>query len=117
MNSMLQAPHGQADRDLFRITVFAKRILRIGGQPQIQQQNYLFENTFFTHVTVDEAIKFLNDGEAVDAVMYHSDAVIHHLKNLVLAARTKAVPVIWYTTKYEASAKRMALENNADAYH
>jgi lipopolysaccharide/colanic/teichoic acid biosynthesis glycosyltransferase len=117
MESVLEAPENQADQSLYEITVFTKRILRIDGHPHVREHNYLHETTFFTYVSVEEAIYSIRNSEVVDAILLHSQAVVSDIKPLISIAREKAVPVIWYTSKFEADAKKKALHHNADDYH
>src|SRR5690606_25012213 len=107
----------QADNGLSEITVFARRILRIDGQTHIDQHSYLHETTFFTHVTISEAIRSLRNNEVVDAILLHSHDVASEVASLVALARVKAVPLIWYTPRHEPSGKTDALKYNTDDYH
>jgi len=117
MKSILEAPDNQAHNSLFEITVFTKRILRIDPVAQIRQHDYLHETTFFTYVTVEEAIQSVRKHEVVDAVLLHVNADVSNIRPLTEILRINAVPLILYTGKFEPSAKKKALEYNMDDYH
>lgn len=117
MESVLQGPDVPAHHGLYEISVFTKRILRIDGYPHVLEHNYLQETTFFTYVSVSEAIQSLCNNEVVDAILLHGIAIASDIKPLIDVAKIKAVPVIWYTPKFEQSAKKNALRYNADDYH
>lgn len=117
MEPLLTESHSQTSHSLTEATVFTKRILRIDGYSHEPGQSYLYETTLFKYVTIEKAIQCLNDGEVVDAIMLHSLPVNAHVKSLIEFAREKAVPVVWYTSKFQPMAKKKALEYNADDYH
>jgi lipopolysaccharide/colanic/teichoic acid biosynthesis glycosyltransferase len=116
MESLLTAPGNQA-HNLFEVTVFTKRILRIDGYSHISDHSYLYETTLFTYVTVEKAIQSLKNSEVVDAILLHSQPVSSQIKTLLELAREKAVPFIWYTPKLEAAARKKAFLYRADEYH
>lgn len=117
MESLRTAPNDQASHGLVEATVFTKRILRIDGYSHEVGQGYLYETTLFKYVTIEKAIQCLKNAEVVDAILLHSLPVNMHVKVLIEIAREKAVPVIWYTSKFQPVAKKKALEFNADDYH
>ena len=117
MKSILEAPDKQAIESLYEITVFAKRILRIDGLSHVREHDYLYENILFTYVSVDDAIRSLQNHEVVDAILLHSHDVASEVSSLMALAREKAVPVIWYTFRYDTSGKTEALKHAVDDYH
>lgn len=117
MEPLLTATGDQGKSTLADVTVFSKHILRVDGNPHVGDDDYHYETTLFTYATVDQAIQSLLSNEVVDAIMLHSLPVNPQLKVLMTVAKEKAVPVIWYTPKFQASAKKAALEQQADDYH
>ncbi len=117
MESLLTAPGNQAQHGLIEVSVFTKRILRIDGYSHEAGQGYLYETTLFKYVTTEKAIQCLQDGEVVDAILLHSVPVNAQVKMLIGLAAEKAIPVIWYTSKFQPMAKKKAFEHNVDDYH
>ncbi|MEX1240908.1 MAG: sugar transferase [Cyclobacteriaceae bacterium] len=116
MKSILEVPDEPANHSRVEINVFTKRIVRIDGDLHLRDRNYLYETTFFTYGTVEQAIQSLRNGEVVDAILVHSHTVADP-RQLIAIARVKAVPVIWYSSKFEQVARKKALDHNADDYH
>src|SRR3989337_574524 len=103
---LLETSDNHADHSLYKITVSPKRILRIDVLQDIREHDYLHETTFFTYVSVEEAIHSLRNNEVVDAVLLHGNVLVSAIKPLIDIARVKAVPVIWYTAQFEKTAKK-----------
>ncbi len=117
MESALTDTGDQAPHSLAEVSVFSKRILRIDGAPHPGEDNYLYETTLFTYITLEHAIQSLKKNEVVHAILLQSVAVNAQLQMLVEIASEKAIPLIWYTPKFQASAKKLALEQQVDDYH
>jgi lipopolysaccharide/colanic/teichoic acid biosynthesis glycosyltransferase len=116
MESALQVPVVPMTVPLQEISVFTKRILRIDGISRAHEHNYLQENIYFSHVTVNEVFSALERNEVVDAIFLHTEAINKNVAGLSKVAREKAIPLIVYTRKFEPSAKKIALDLNADDY-
>lgn len=116
MESALQVPVVPMTVPLHGVSVFTKRILRIDGIPRTHDHNYLQENIYFSHVTVKEVVTALKKNEVVDAIFLHTDAINNEAAGLSAIAKEKAIPLIVYTRKFEPSAKKIALNINADDY-
>jgi lipopolysaccharide/colanic/teichoic acid biosynthesis glycosyltransferase len=116
MESALQVPVVPITVPLQEISVFTKRILRIDGVPRAHEHHYLQENIYVSHLTVQEVFSVLEKNEVVDAIFLHTDAVNKGVAGLIEIAKEKAIPLIIYTRKFEASAKKIALDLNADDY-
>ncbi len=116
MESALQVPVVPMTVPLQEVSVFTKRILRVDGVPRNHEHNYMQENIFFSHVTVQEVFSALTRNEVVDAIFLHLEATTQDVKGLTKIAKEKAIPLIVYTRKFDADAKKAALQLNADDY-
>lgn len=116
MDSALQVPVVPITVPQQEITVFTKRILRIDGIVRTNEHSYLQENIYISHVSIQEIISILEKNEVVDAIFINTEAVSKEMLELVKIAKEKAIPLIVYTRKFESSAKKIALDLNADDY-
>ncbi len=117
MESLLTETDNQAPHSLEAVAVFANRILRIDGAPHPGDDNYLYETTLFAYVSLESAIQSLKKNEVVHAILLHNLPASGQLNNLIDIAAERSVPVIWYTPKFQASARVRALEQLLDDYH
>jgi len=98
--------------------VFSRYILRVDKGITGGNSDYVQENTFFSYVTLREAINKLESAsDTPDAVLVHPESVSEEISQLKELAQRKAVPVILYTNKYEKNAKGLAFSIAADDYH
>jgi lipopolysaccharide/colanic/teichoic acid biosynthesis glycosyltransferase len=118
MELVLQAPGISLEQPKRKSAIFTRTILRIEHTHRTFDHTYLQENICFSNVSVSEAIAKVQEGSTtIDAVLIHPESVNGDLTALKDAARKNAVPIILYTTTYEASARTIALGVAADDYH
>lgn len=122
MELALQAPAIALDTQASKpAAVFSKYILRIdridsgisGPAP-----DYVHENTFFSYVTLKEAIRRIQSETNIpDAILINPESVSDEITQLKEIAQRKAIPLILYTPKYDKNVKGLAFSITADDYH
>jgi lipopolysaccharide/colanic/teichoic acid biosynthesis glycosyltransferase len=116
MESAFEVPHKPASHGLHEIRLFTKHILRVVGYMGASERSFHQDAILFSYVTVERAIKRLNNNEVIDGILFHGNSITD-IKLLLELARKKAVPVIWYTPRFEQHAKMQAFHSHADDYH
>ncbi len=102
-----------------KVAVYSRRILKVEGTVALEK-DYIHDNTFFSTVTLQHAIKKLEGEHEYDAVLLNPDvasadiAAITQLKQLT---RAKATPIFVYTANYEERAKESAIKLGVDDYY
>lgn len=99
-----------------KVASYSKKIIRIepGGS---SEKDFVQDNTFFTTLTMKQALHKLETDNSFDAVLIHPDCVQDDVVALRGLTRTKAIPVFVYTPKFESRAKQAAITVGADDYH
>lgn len=98
--------------------VYSKYILWINNGANGPDTDYVQENTFFSYVTLKEAIQRIQSGSNVpDAVLINAESVSEEISQLKEIAQKKAIPLILYTPKYDKNVKVLAFRVTADDYH
>jgi lipopolysaccharide/colanic/teichoic acid biosynthesis glycosyltransferase len=103
-----------------KAAVFARRILRIENPAATAEKEYIQENTFFSTVTLQQAMTTINqenDG-AIDAILIGPDHIVKgEISRLKELTKSKAIPLFVYTAKFDQVAKDKAISIGADDYH
>lgn len=98
-----------------QVTVYTRRILRVENTQA--EKDYIQENTYFSTVTLSQAINVLQEGVDIDAILINPLCIDENIKQLKELSRVKAVPLFIYTPKYDQHVKETVLASGADDYH
>ncbi len=99
-------------------TTFTKNILRVDNSLSVPEHDYIQEEIFFINASIQEAIDQLkHDASNIDAVIINPEQLSVNVTFLTEIAKSAAVPLILYTTKFEQAAKDLALRIGLDEYH
>lgn len=94
-----------------------KHIVRVSNEVTIETA-YDQEKIFNSFASLDQALSIIEFGLHVpDAVFIDTELSIEGLMQLKDQCRQKAIPLIFYTKKYEESSKDIALTLGADDYY
>jgi lipopolysaccharide/colanic/teichoic acid biosynthesis glycosyltransferase len=94
-----------------------KRILRIEGQ-QLLGHEYVQEDMHFTYTSVQGALDSVRQQPFnLDAIIITPDQLTTNITFLREIGKQKAVPFLLYTSKFEQSAKDLAMKLGLDEYH
>ena len=100
------------------VPLFTKHILRIDSVITEPEHDYIQETIYFTNTSVKEAAEFLNKNNTPqDAILVNPtdlDGDVQYLKSI---AQLKAIPLVLYTSRFDQTAKELALKIGADEYH
>jgi lipopolysaccharide/colanic/teichoic acid biosynthesis glycosyltransferase len=98
--------------------VYSKYILRIHNGNTDSDSDYVQEQTFFSNVTLSDAIKRVqSDINTPDAILINPESVSDEISQLREITQKKAVPLILCTTKFDKAVKSLAFKITADDYH
>jgi lipopolysaccharide/colanic/teichoic acid biosynthesis glycosyltransferase len=101
-----------------QVPVFTRHILRIDTDSQVPEHDYIQESIYFTHFSLLDAITEVNKQEAAyDAILINVSDIASDFGRLKGIAKTKALPLIIYTPKFDERVKDLALSLGADEYH
>jgi lipopolysaccharide/colanic/teichoic acid biosynthesis glycosyltransferase len=102
-----------------KVGVFSRRILRIEQPAALTEKEYVQENTFFSCVTIEQALNILSTERegSIDAVLVHPDQISEDLKKLKEITKALAIPLFIYTVKFDQTAKQKAISAGVDDYH
>jgi lipopolysaccharide/colanic/teichoic acid biosynthesis glycosyltransferase len=120
MELVLQAPGGSIsiEQPKRKVATHTRNILRIENVFRGLNNESVQDNISFTSANIKEAISILQKNEiSVDAILVSPESITGDLITLKDLARKKAVPMVLYTSGFEASAKDTALSIAADDYH
>jgi lipopolysaccharide/colanic/teichoic acid biosynthesis glycosyltransferase len=119
MELALQAPAiALESKNATPAVVYSKYILRINNSAGNLESDYVQEHTFFSNVTLKEALKKVEaDANTPDAILIDPESISEDITQLKDATQRKAIPLILYTQKYDKSVKNLALKITADDYH
>jgi lipopolysaccharide/colanic/teichoic acid biosynthesis glycosyltransferase len=116
MELALQAPAITLEQTKQQKAIYTKRILRVDAATYAPDKNYIQDNIYFSIVSIKEAIHLMGE-ELVDAILINPEYLSDEVGALKELGRTKSIPVILYTPKFEQAVKETALSLNADDYH
>jgi lipopolysaccharide/colanic/teichoic acid biosynthesis glycosyltransferase len=116
MELALQAPAITLEQTKQQKAIYSKRIIRIDALTHAPEKNYIQDNIFFSIVSTKEALGLLKE-ELIDAILVNPEYLSDDINALKELARSKSVPLIVHTPKFEEAVKETALNINADDYH
>jgi len=116
MELALQAPAITLEQTKQQKAIYSKRIIRIDASTLASEKNYIQDNIYFSLVSVKEAMNLMKE-EQVDAILINPDFLTNDISALKELARSKSVPLIVHTPKFEEAVKETALSISADDYH
>jgi lipopolysaccharide/colanic/teichoic acid biosynthesis glycosyltransferase len=125
MELAIPAPSLQAAQSIVldevkpKVSVFSRRILRIENPAAASEKEYILENTYFTTVTVQQALSIISqeDEGTIDAILLNPEQATGDIPKLKEFSKSKAIPLFVYTSKFDQLAKDKALAVGADDYH
>lgn len=119
MDLALQAPAIALETNNTKpAVVYSKYIIRVEGNLNGRDSQYVEDNILFCHVSLHEAIrKIQSDPGAPDAVVVNPECVSDEIAQLKDLAQKKAIPLILYTPRFDKAVKGLALKITADDYH
>lgn len=118
MELALQAPAIALETKNTKPAVYSKYILRIHNGNAGSDSDYVQEHTFFSNVSLSEAIKKVqSDANTPDAILISPESVSDEVSQLREITRKKAIPLILHTAKYDKAVKNLAFKITADDYH
>jgi lipopolysaccharide/colanic/teichoic acid biosynthesis glycosyltransferase len=98
--------------------IYSKYILRIHNGNTGSDSDYVQEQTFFSNVTVSEAIKKVqSDTNTPDAIILDGESIPEEISQLREITQKKAIPLILHTAKFDKAVKSLAFKITADDYH
>lgn len=102
-----------------KAAVYTRRIIRIEGPTGSSDKDYIQENTFYSICTIHQAIYLLNQANdgVFDAVFINPSQVTNKFSILKDVAKSKAIPVLLYTSRFDQKAKQTAITIGVDDYH
>lgn len=102
-----------------KAAVFARRIIKIDSSAAAVEKEYIQENTFFSTVTLPQALTLINQENegAIDAILIHPDNVNSDIAKLKEFTKAKAIPLFVYTSRFDEKARTTAISIGADDYH
>lgn len=122
MDLALQASSLQAAQSVVleaakpQLAPYTKKIMRIESAGSTVR-DYVEDNTFYTTVTIKQALNKLESDSSFDAVLVNPSSVQDELVALKGLTRSRAIPVFVYTSKFDTHAKQEAINIGADDYH
>jgi lipopolysaccharide/colanic/teichoic acid biosynthesis glycosyltransferase len=112
------SPLSLARQQKVSVPVFTKHILRIDSIATEPEHDYIQETIYFTNTNVGEAADFLRKNHVPqDAILVNPQDLKGDVQQLKTVAQQKAIPLVLYTTKFDQSAKELALKAGLDEYH
>ncbi len=99
------------------VSLFTKHLLRIDSYDHVPDHNNIQETIYFTSVDINGALQHIKTEQLVDAVLINSLNLSENISLLKNLAKEKAIPFVIYSSKFEQSAKDIALKFGADEYH
>ncbi len=115
MEASLKAPHLSLTRPQDGKAL--KHIVRVSNEVTVETA-YEQEQIYNSFASLDQALSIIEFGlHPPDAVFIDTDLSIDGLMQLKDQCRQKAIPLIFYTKKYEEPSKDIALTLGADDYY
>jgi lipopolysaccharide/colanic/teichoic acid biosynthesis glycosyltransferase len=116
MELALQAPAITLEQTKQQKAIYSKRILRVDASTHAPDKNFIQDNIYFSIVSLSEAITLMQE-EQVDAILINPEYLTSDITKLKEITKSKSIPLILHTPKFEQSVKDTALSINADDYH
>lgn len=114
---MLKAPQSEISFSPSQNGRALKHIVRVSSEISVESA-YEQEQIFNSFASLDQALSIIEFGlQTPDAVFINTDLSIDGLMQLKDQCRQKAIPLIFYTKKYEEASKDIALTLGADDYY
>jgi len=116
-----ESPLSLARQQKVSVPVFTKHILRIDSNSNEPEHEYIQETIYFSSLTFQEAENHISQNNEIpqDAILLNPNDVSSEgeLQKLKAVAQEKAIPFVFYTAKFDQTAKETALKLGADEYH
>ena len=97
--------------------LFTKHLLRIDTYDHLPDHDLIQETIYFINVDVNGALEHLQTNQKLDAILINAKSISENTLTLKNLAKEKAIPFILYSSKFEQTAKDLALQVGADDYH
>ncbi len=99
------------------VSLFTKHLLRIDSYDHVPDHENIQETIYFTSVDIDNAMLHIKSNATLDAILINAQNISEKTTALKNLAKEGSIPLVIYSSKFEQTAKDLALKFGADEYH